>query len=173
MIGKRILDRPSLIEDMRDSVAMSNATEFTRRVKYLKTVLDHFRSRFRREYLTELREHQRFTRKRKADTINVGDVVTVFEDKIPRQRWTLGRIEKLLRSSDGEIRSAIVRINRCGEKTSTIRRPISRLYPVEFGEEQDTVGIDGDNQDQTVTAIEPEIKFVADEEVDESVDNCL
>ena len=39
--------------------------------------------------------------------------------------------------------------------------------------EQDTVGIDGDNQDQTVTAIEPEIKFVADEEVDESVDNCL
>ena len=85
----------------------------------------------------------------------------------------MGRIEKLLTSGDGEIRSAIVRINRYGEKTSTIRRPISRLYPVEFGEEEDAVVIDGDNQDQTVATTEPEIKFVADEEVDESVDSCL
>ena len=44
---------------------------------------------------------------------------------------------------------------------------------MEFGEEQGAVGIDGDYQDQTVPTIKPEIKFVADEEVDESVDNCL
>ena len=173
MIGRRIMDRPSPIEDAKKTVANLNVTEFTRRVKHLKTVLEHFRTRFRREYLTELREHQRLKRKKKAEKIKVGDVVTVFEDKIPRQRWTLGRIEKLLTSGDGEVRSAIVRINRYGEKTSTIRRPISRLYPVEFGEEEDAVVIDGDNQDQTVATTEPEIKFVADEEVDESVDSCL
>ena len=67
MIGRRILDRPSPIEDARNSVAFSDVTEFTRRVKHLNTVLDHFTSRFRREYFTELREHQGIKRKRKAE----------------------------------------------------------------------------------------------------------
>ena len=93
-----------------------------------------------------MREHQRFKKKKKAK-IKVGDVVTVFENKVPRQRWTLGRIDKLLPSGDGELCSSIIRINRHGEETGTIRRPISRLYPVEFGEEEDAVVIDEDNQD--------------------------
>ena len=175
MIGKRILDRPSTIEDMRNSVAISNAMELTRRVKQLKTVLDHFRSRFRREYLTELREHQRCTRKRKADKINVGDVVTVFEDKMPPQRWILGRIEKLLRSSDGEICSAILRINRCGERLAQLEDRY-RNY-IHWSSEKNKVQLDeyqdGDYQDQNVITIEPAIKFVAYEEESESVDNCL
>ena len=63
----------------------------------------------------------------------------------------------------------------CAEISAIVRRnsvekrlvKLEDRYPVEFGEEHGAVGIDGDYQDETVTTIEPEIKFVADEEVDE------
>ena len=177
MIGRRVLDKPSPIDDVtRNTDEQTEKGDMTRRAKHLQNVLNHFRARFRREYLTELREHHRVKRSKKREKINVGDVVTIFEDKIPRQRWTLGRFEKLLSSNDGEIRSAVVRVSKSGRKRGTLRRPIARLYPVEVCEEKDVA----EEKDDAVIAEEhevrdedgPEIKFVDDQEVRQTVEKC-
>ena len=156
---------------MRTSKRDPETTEFRKRANHLRNVLDHFRNRFRREYLTELREHQRFKKPKKGRPVNIGDVVTIFEDKIPRQRWSLGRIEKLLPSSGGEIRSAVVRVNKAGHRNNTIRRPLARLYPVEIGEDIDAEDIIENHQSQVADESEPEIQFIADEEVKELMEN--
>ena len=129
-------------------------------------------ARFRREYHTELKEYHRFKRSKKREKINVGDVVTIFEDKIPRQRWTLGRVEKLLSSTDGEIRSAVVRVSKSGRKSGTLRRPIARLYPVEVCEEKDVAVIAEEHEVRDEDGLEPEIKFVDDQEVRQTVEKC-
>ena len=177
MIGRRVLDKPSPIDDVtRNTNEPTEKGDMTRRAKHLQNVLNHFRARFRREYLTELREHHRVKRSKKRERINVGDVVTIFEDKIPRQRWTLGRVEKLLSSTDEEIRSAVVRVSKSGRKSGTLRRPIARLYPVEVCEEKDVE----EERDAAVIAEEhevrdedgPKIKFVDDQEVRQTVEKC-
>ena len=124
----------------------------------LRKVLGHFRGRFSREYLTELREHHRSRKSKNSQLIAEGDVVTIFEDKLPRQRWRIGRVEKLLTSKDGQTRSAVVRVSKEGQKSAVIRRPIRRLYPVELAEEQ-TFEEDEDTS-------EPTIRFVSDDDVD-------
>ena len=129
-------------------------------------------ARFRREYHTESKEYHRFKRSKKREKINVGDVVTIFEDKIPRQRWTLGRVEKLLSSTDGEIRSAVVRVSKSGRKSGTLRRPIARLYPVEVCEEKEVAVIAEEHEVRDEDGLEPEIKFVADQEVRQTVEKC-
>ncbi len=106
--------------------------------------------------MTEPREHHITKKRRNGQLIAVGDIVTVFEDKIPRQRWRIGRVEKLLTSNDGETRVAAVRVCQGGEKTITIRRPVKRFYPVEIAEEKDTAEEEEDD--------EPTIRFVADGE---------
>ena len=173
MIGRRILDRPSPIDDVtRNTDGKTEIGDVTRRAKHLQNVLNHFRGRFRREYLTELREHHRCKRSKKREKINVGDIVTIFEDKIPRQRWNLGRVEKLLSSADGEIRSAVVRVSKSGRKSGTLRRPIARLYPVEVCEENDVAVNAEEHEVRDEDGLEPEIKFIADQEVRQTVEKC-
>ena len=156
IIGRRILDRPSPVSyEPRTQLSHEEATK---RANHLRKVLDHFRGRFSREYLTELREHHRSRKSKNSQLIAEGDVVTIFEDKLPRQRWRIGRVEKLLTSKDGQTRSAVVRVSKEGQKSAVIRRPIRRLYPVELAEEQ-TFEEDEDTA-------EPPIRFVSDDDVD-------
>ena len=91
-------------------------------------ILDHFWNRWRREYLTELRENHR---RRNPDVSNIakGDVVIIHDDT-HRGLWRLGVVQKTLKGKDGIIRRAVVRIKE-GSKVSFLRRPIQRLYPLE------------------------------------------
>ena len=154
MIGHRILDRPNPVEfpGFKDV----KRDDVTRRARHLLTVSNHFRSRFRREYLTELREHQNTKRPKSGEKVRVGDVVTIFEEKLPRQSWRMGRVERLLRGKDGKIRSAVVRVHQIGQKSTSFRRPLRKLYPVELNEEEDVIN---------ASDVEPEIAFVPDHEV--------
>ena len=158
MIGRRILDRPNPVEfpgfkDMKQA-------DVTRRVKHLHTVLNHFRSRFRREYLTELREHQNTKKPKSGEKVSIGDVVTIFEEKLPRQGWRMGRVERLLQGKDGQIRSAVVRVHQGGQKSTLFRRPLRKLYPVELNENEEE-----DVYNAEMNDVEPEITFVPDHEV--------
>ena len=45
--------------------------------------------------------------------------------------WKLAKVEELLPSSDGVVRSAKVRVNGEGGKPITLRRPIQYLIPLE------------------------------------------
>ena len=52
-------------------------------------------------------------------------------DNTRRMFWKLAKIEELLPSSDGVVRSARVRANGEGGKPITLRRPIQHLIPLE------------------------------------------
>ena len=64
----------------------------------------------------------------------VDDVVLIWEEKIPRQNWLLGRIIELLPSRDGQTRGAKVLV---GKTRAIIESPINKLYPIEFAVERE------------------------------------
>ena len=132
--GTRLLSLPDHLcynnSEDEDYQPHSSAT-FTRRVKYLRSILDRFWTRWRQEYLLELRESHRRLEGRRPDKVNVRDVVIIYDD-IPRGLWKLGVIEKTIMGRDREIRGAIVRVGSGSQSSSFLRRPIQRLYPLEL-----------------------------------------
>ena len=42
--------------------------------------------------------------------ISVGDVVTVFEDTLPRSQCRLGRVEQLIPGADNFVRAAVIKV---------------------------------------------------------------
>ena len=91
-----------------------------------------FWSKWKTEYLIELRDrHVLYGRNYKSSkqTPQIGDVVLIDDDlQISRDFWPIGLIQELVRSRDGETRSAILKTGsgRC------IQRPLSRLIPLEI-----------------------------------------
>jgi hypothetical protein len=85
--------------------------------------------------LSELREsHKSFHRSSSAGVeAKVGDVVIIHEEFIPRHRWRLGAITKLIESKDGLIRGAEVLVGATGSK---IKRPVCKLFPIEYVREE-------------------------------------
>ena len=55
------------------------------------------------------------------------NIVNIFEDKQPRQKWLLGQIIELVNSKDNFVRAAKINI---GKAKRVIERPIHKLYPV-------------------------------------------
>ncbi|VDI19671.1 ethanolamine-phosphate phospho-lyase, partial [Mytilus galloprovincialis] len=90
--------------------------------------MEHFWNRWKSEYITTLREFHRQTGNNcNLQTIQVGDVVQVQDDKLPKNRWNIAVVDKLITGNDGFTRAAIIR-TRAG-RTS---RPIVKLYPLEI-----------------------------------------
>ena len=67
----------------------------------------------------------------------VGDVVLIKND-LPRGNWRLGKINKVITSGDGEIRTAKVTLS----SNKLIGRPLNLLYPIECPAEMDIQEID-------------------------------
>ena len=115
-----------------DTVAPSNECSnqepnLSKRAKYIESLLDHWWNRWQTEYLTELREHHRYTSKKVVVTPKVGDVVLIGDDRIKRSDWRVAKVENVNVSKDGKIRSADV----LTKKTRKIlRRPVNVLYPI-------------------------------------------
>ena len=69
--------------------------------------------------------------------------------------WRLGRVSELIVGSNGQIRGATLEVSTNG-KLSTLRRPISHLYPLEvepksLDSEMSTAEGDESNQDRQMT----------------------
>ena len=105
-----------------------------KRARHIEMLVEHFWERWRKEYVVSLRNWKQKYKRRNDLIPNVGDVVIVFEEKVPRQNWCLGRIIEILPSRDGQIRGAKVLI---GKTKTTIERPINKLYPIEFVNESE------------------------------------
>ena len=71
-----------------------------RRVQYL---LDQFWIRWRREYLQTLQRRQKWTHQRR-DT-QVGDIVLIKDEVMPRAYWKLARVVEVFPSKDGHVRT--------------------------------------------------------------------
>ena len=93
-------------------------------------MLEYFWSRWEKDYLLSLRAHVTHYKRGRSQPPSINDIVIVYEEKQPRQRWRMGKIVELKESKS--IRSAKVLI----EKTqNVVTRPINCLYPAEFSEE--------------------------------------
>ena len=107
----------------------------TRR-KYLRLLLDHFWKRWSKEYVTELRNlHRQRRRPEGSISLSVGDVVTLFEDNLPRSQWRLGRVEQLIPGTDDNVRAAVVKVITKTGRAMTVKRPVQRLFPLEVRED--------------------------------------
>lgn len=93
-------------------------------------LLNRFWQIWRNDYLLSLRERTQIklkeTRIQSPYSATVGDVVLIKDD-LPRGNWRLGRIQELIKSVDGEIRSAKVLL----PSNKVIGRPLNLLYPIE------------------------------------------
>jgi len=99
--------------------------ELRRGARAQAAVLQHFWSRWSKEYLTTLWEYH-CTTGNNVQTPNVGDVVQIHGD-CPRIQWRLGVIVQLNKGADGLVCSVQLRIS-----TGRTNCPIAKLYPLEI-----------------------------------------
>ncbi len=149
--GRRLLD----IHDITSNVETSNKTSLTKRSKYLQKMLQHFFNRWKKEYLPSLREHTRNKKVQSQQIAKVGDIVHIYKDKIPRQRWEIGKITRVLHGKDGNIRAAEVLTLDKSRKLIHLIRPVQKLYPLEI-REIETQGSSEKENDIQITSIRDE-----------------
>uniref|UniRef100_A0A914ZHU8 Phlebovirus glycoprotein G2 fusion domain-containing protein n=1 Tax=Panagrolaimus superbus TaxID=310955 RepID=A0A914ZHU8_9BILA len=91
--------------------------------------LDRTWIRWRKEYLTKLREtSQNLHNQKGIDLIpEVGEIVLIEEDEVPRGRWRMGKITEVNKSRDGHIRAVVVQT----ANGHLLNRSPAHLYPLE------------------------------------------
>jgi hypothetical protein len=124
LTGRRLLSRAVIhTADVREETVES----LTNRQKYLNTLISHYENRWKKEYLTELREFQKNKDRSPARQIELGDVVLIEEEGLPRCRWRLGKVDELLKSRDGFIRGVKLRVHNPKRKVRYLNRPVNKL----------------------------------------------
>ena len=124
--GRRIVSVPHPVKDPDEDADPSYLSDQDMRKATSRhsKLIQQFWVRWRREYLTALREFHKTTGNNR-QVIKRRDVVVVHDDT-PRLHWKLAVVDDLVKGNDGLIRSA--HISTANHKTS---RPITRLYPLE------------------------------------------
>ena len=92
----QLIDVITQIEDVQND----NIDDYNIRLKYLKTIIDHYWKRFSREYIAQLRESHFYERKgQKIDNteyLRVEEIVLINDDQLKRNLWKRGVVEKLI-----------------------------------------------------------------------------
>ena len=128
--GRRLLDKPEQGYEPEDDDVLLDRKDMITQTKGSEAVVDHFWKRWSREYLVDLREHQKTHVQKQQPGIGVGDVVLIEDDGKKRNNWRLGRIEDIVTGKDGVIRGANVRT-----ANGKIGRPLQKIYPLEVRED--------------------------------------
>ena len=106
----------------------------SKKAKAQALIIQHFWSRWKKEYLTSLRETHTNNTGTHKERVRVGDVVIVH-DESPRLKWHLAVVQELKRGNDNLVRSATIRT-----VNGLTNRPISKLYPLEVNAGIDVSG---------------------------------
>ncbi|XP_068671446.1 uncharacterized protein [Montipora foliosa] len=101
--------------------------DLRRRVKFLKSCKDQLWNRWKREYLTSLRERHNLIHKVAKYQVKVGDAVIVRSDNKNRGKWPLAIVDAIYPGPDGHTRAVQLRTNK-----GVIQRPVQHLYPLEL-----------------------------------------
>ena len=145
--GRRITCLPHQtveLDELTDP-SFGDASHTRKRAKVQALILRDFQTRWRREYLTSLREYHKISGNN-IQSVKKGDVVIVHDDA-PRMTWKLAVIEDLVIGRDGLTRAVTIRT-----ANGTTNRPITRLYPLELTADMqnDGPGIKGRRPEQVM-----------------------
>ena len=154
LVGRRLLSYPDHLTIDHEEDSDVDASLLNTRFRHLNQLLDGFWSRWRKEYLLELREAHRHHKSSGEPQLTEGDIVVVYSDDQPQSFWKLGRIEKILQGADGQRRAATVRVSRNG-CTSTLNHPIQHLYLLEVVSHNSSVAEPEDNPEDKPRSDDP------------------
>ncbi|KRZ88518.1 hypothetical protein T08_9134 [Trichinella sp. T8] len=98
--------------------------QWSHRWRYRQQLLARWWRSWRREYLSELMQRQKWRSSPAGPEVN--DLVLILEDNIPRAQCPIGVITELHLGSDGIARSARIRTS-----TNVITRPVAKLVQLE------------------------------------------
>ena len=163
--GRRLLNKGTISQN----VEKSDRPNLTKRSRYLDTLLDRFFSQWKKEYLPSLREKFQPRNKPLIRVPRVGDIVNIHKDKVPRQRWTIGKITRLLPGKDGIVRAVEVLTLDKSRKQMIMKRPIQHLYPLEVQAERTKLEHTEHDKLENELANEVQITTVRDEDVPEQI----
>ena len=124
MIFGRRLESTNIALDVQGEAGAPN-----KRQKHVAKMVDHFWSRWQKEYLTSLQERCPKNIGRNSGNVSKDDVVIVYDEKLPRHLWRLARIMELVKGNDGVVRGAKVKLGKTG---TIIGRPLNKLFPLEI-----------------------------------------
>lgn len=91
-----------------------------RRWRQVQYMADVFWRRWTKEYLPELQQRQKWTRK--TQNFKKGDIVLIVDETAPRGSWLMGQVTQPLPDSEGTVRQVLVRT-----KTRSLCRPITKI----------------------------------------------
>ena len=101
--------------------------DLRKRAKFLKTCKDNLWRRWKREYLTALRERHNLTHKANKFQPKIGDVVIIKTDNKHRGTWPLAVVTEIYPGKDGIVCAVELKTAH-----GTLERPIQHLYPLEL-----------------------------------------
>ncbi|XP_064479221.1 uncharacterized protein LOC135392441 [Ornithodoros turicata] len=123
LVGKRLTTLPT---DKVTSTA-SDWSSLNKSYRRREQLLNSFWTRWRKDYLLQLRSHH--TAKRgNAVTLKPGDLVLLMQDRLPRHLWKMCRVDTIIPSADGKVRACTVRL----PDGTLLRRPVQLLCPLEI-----------------------------------------
>ena len=67
---------------------------------------------------------------------SINNIVMVFEETRPRNKWMLGRVVELINRHDGKTRGVKIMM---GKTKTIISRPVNKVYPLELVAENDEI----------------------------------
>ncbi|XP_074658631.1 uncharacterized protein LOC141911540 [Tubulanus polymorphus] len=147
--GRRLMGTPDTHPCSEEYVPEMDRKAMSGRMRHLKTLMDHFWQRWSSEYLLELRESHRQQNKENSDRrkVKIGEIVLVHDEGKQRGEWRLGKITELITGSDDNPRGAFLKLGVRDKKSTTLRRPLNLLYPLEV---QDSPELTRDAQAENV-----------------------
>ena len=143
---------PNHLLTMKSSIILAPPGNFQRADVYSKKrwrrvqqLADEFWQRWRKSYLQSLQTKQKWTTPMK--NVEVGDIVILKDDSVPRNCWKLARVETTYPDADGYVRKVKVAVadqsqdvkgKRMGATVSYLERPIHGLILLMSHKEQKT-----------------------------------
>ena len=143
---------PNHLLTMKSSIILAPPGNFQRANVYSKKrwrrvqqLADEFWQRWRKSYLQSLQTRQKWTTPMK--NVDVGDMVILKDDSVPRNCWKLARVETTYPDADGYVQKVKVAVadqsrdvkgKRTGATVSYLERPIHGLILLMSHKEQKT-----------------------------------
>lgn len=97
---------------------------YRRRWRQVQHLADVFWARWIKEYLPALNQRQKWTQTKR--NLQVGDLVMVLHDNVPRNNWPLGLVTQVYPGDDGLVRSVEVKT-----QSGTYDRPTAKVCVLE------------------------------------------